>query len=147
MKYKIIFTLVIVILVPVLFFTGYNLGALHERGLDAPGKAALITLAVESYENNDELAHKQMLSYIDVELTFYEEYLDLGIPLIAILTDHNHHIKQSEGYLQYVSDFINSSNNIDLKHKKHIRDRLELIQQKSHNKSLNLTGAENAPSS
>lgn len=147
MKYKILFALVIAILAPVIFFAGYNLGALHERGLDAPAKAALITLAVDSYENNDELAHKQMLSYIDVELSFYEEYLDFGIPLIAILTDHNYHINQNEGYLKYINNFIISSNDVDLKHKKHITDRLELIRQKSHNKSLNQTGANDAPPS
>jgi len=147
MKYKILIAVVLIILTPVIFFTGYNLGALHERGLDAPAKATLVTLAVESYENNDALAHKQMLSYIDTELTFYEEYLDQGIPLIAVLTNHNYHIKQNEGYLQYISDFIKSSNNIDLQHKQYITNRLEVIQQKSHNKSLNLTGANNAPPS
>jgi hypothetical protein len=147
MKYKLTFILVFVILVPVIFFAGYDLGSFHERGLDAPGKAVLITLAVSSYEENDVLAHQQLLSYIDTELSLYDEYLDHGIPLIAVLTDHNYHLEVNDGYLQYINDFIEASNNDSIRHKDNIIDTLKRIKQKSHNKSSNLTGAKDAPPS
>lgn len=147
MKRRIIISILIVITIPFIFLQGYNMGAEHQQGLDAPAKAALITLAIDLYENNDDRAYMHMLTYLDTELSFYEEYLDTGIPLIARLTEHSSYIQNNESYLKYVTDIIYSNNDGSNKYKQDVSERLNSIDNKIHNKSLNLTGAENAPSS
>ncbi len=145
MKRILVILVLMITAMPVVFFQGYDLGAEHQQGLDAPGKAALITLAIDLYEKNDERAYMHLLSYLDTELSFYEEYLDGGMPLIAALTAHSYHIQKNDSYLQYVTDTISSTNDGGNKYRQDVSDRLKSINDKRHNKSVNSPGARDAP--
>lgn len=132
MKIVLINVLLVMLVLPLVYWLGYDLGAFHQRGLDAPSKAMMVAKMAELYEEDDDKAHMLMYTYLDTELSFYEEYLDKGIPTIAELTHHEYFIEGNGEYLSRISEFIHSTNDGEYKYKQDVADRLERLGYKSH---------------
>ena len=124
---KLIFALLFVIVSILVFWTGYETGAFHQQALDAPSKARLVARMTELYEQHDERAYSLMLTYLDTELSFYEGYLEDGMPLLARYTHHSYFIEQEDGHLKAIARFIHSTNDGSNKYKQDVADRLTRI--------------------
>jgi hypothetical protein len=68
MRYLAANTLVIVFLMPFVFWLGYILGSFNQKTLDAPSKAMMISKAAELYEENDPKQSTLLYTYLDTEL-------------------------------------------------------------------------------
>ena len=127
MTKKLAFSLLFVLFSGVMFWTGYEIGAFHQQALDAPSKARLVARMTELYEQHDERAYTLMLTYLDTELSFYEQYLETGMPQIAQFTHHSYFIEQDDGHLKDIAAFIHSTNDGSNKYKQAVADRLVSI--------------------
>ena len=127
MKIILINVFLAVLILPLVYWLGYDQGAFHQRGLDAPSKAMMVAKMAELYEEYDNNVHMLMYTYLDTELSFYEEYLDTGIPVIAELTSHAYFIEQNGEYLSRISEFVHSTNDGENEYKQEVADRLKRL--------------------
>ena len=95
----------------------------------------MVTKIAELYEEGDSRAYMLMYTYLDTELSFYEEYLENGFPFVAKLTHHGYFLGKDAEYLLKISDFIHSTNDGKNQYKQDVADRLERIGYMSHNKA------------
>ena len=71
------------------YWLGYVEGAFNQKTLDAPEpKARMISKIRNSMKQSDPIAQVLLYTYLDTELSFYEEYLENGNPFIAKLVQH-----------------------------------------------------------
>jgi hypothetical protein len=139
MRWILKYVLLLLAIAPIAYWFGYDQGAIHQQSLDAPAKALLISKIAELYEEGDSRAHTLMYTYLDTELSFYEDYLENGLPLVAKLTAHGEYLTKDDEYLSKVAVFIHSTNDGTNKYKQDVADRLERIGYKSHNNAPNPT--------
>ena len=139
MRRTVIIGLLVITVLPVVYWLGYDQGAFHQQSLDAPAKAFMVSKIAELYEEGDARTHMLMYTYLDTELSFYEEYLENGIPFIAKLTHHGYFLEKDDEYLSQISEFIHSTNDGENEYKQDVADRLERIGYKSHNNAPNPT--------
>ena len=125
--------LFVIAVLPVVYWLGYDQGAFHQQSLDSPTKALMVSKIAELYEEGDARTHMLMYTYLDTELSFYEEYLENGIPFIAKLTQHGYFLEKNDEYLSQISEFIRSTNDDENVYKQDVADRLERIGYKSDN--------------
>jgi hypothetical protein len=132
MKRALTYVLLLVAIVPIVYWFGYEQGAFHQQSLDAPSKALMVSKIAELYEEGDDRAHMLMYTYLDTELSLYEEYLESGNPFIAKLTPHEYFLGKVDEYLTEISGFIHSTNDGNNEYKQDVADRLERIGYKNH---------------
>lgn len=111
----------------VVYWLGYVEGAFNQKTLDAPAKARMISKIAELDEAGDPKAQVLLYTYLDTELSFYEEYLENGNPFIARLTQHEYFLEKDGEYLSEIAAFIHATNDGTNKYKQDVAERLERI--------------------
>ena len=127
MRYLAANTIVLLIVMPFVFWLGYILGSFNQKTLDAPSKAMMISKAAELYEENDPKQSTLLYTYLDTELSFYEEYVDGGLPLIAETFHHSYFIEKNDEYLSRIAEFVNSDEYPENEYRQQVANRLERL--------------------
>lgn len=132
----IIFVLVFAALaMPLTYWCGYNQGAFNQRTLDAASRARLVAKLAELYEHNDPKAHTLIYTYLDTELSMYEEFLDEGIPWLASFTFHKYFLTQSREHIFAINDYVQIPDAETNEYKLAVKDTLKRIDEKMPSKS------------
>ncbi len=127
MKLVAINVAVVLVLIPFVYWIGYLHGAFYQKTLDAPSKAMMISRTAELHETKDPLINTLLYTHLDTELSFYEEYINSGVPLIANMFHHSSFIEKDGEYLSRISAFIHSTNDGENKYKQQVAERLKRL--------------------